>query len=195
MFQKIISFIKNINSSKNEFFGEVYFHDDFFRQIELFPKENSKYFQIENKQIEDFKEIHSDENGMSNAVYEIEGSEIIEIFEKKILVAEVETLLLNFGLNKIKSVFSGYIPNNYKCENIIAFKYESSEIFIEFENEFIKHIYLNQFRFQEKEENKILLQKILLEIGNKFDLILNDWNLAKMINLKEKKEIEKYFNE
>ena len=195
MLKKIISFLKNINSSKNEFFGEVYFHEEFFRQIELFPAENSKYFQIENKQIEDFREIHSDENGLSNAIYTIEGSEIVEISEKKILVTEVETILLNYGLNKIESVFSGYIPNNYKCENIIVFKYENSEIFIEFENEFIKHIYLNQFRFQEKEEIKIRLQEILHEIGIKFNLILNDWNLTEMINLKEKKDIEKYLNE
>jgi hypothetical protein len=195
MINKIFSFFKNPIVSKREVLDGAYFHDDFYRQIELFPLENWKYLAKENKQIEAFKVEHSDGNGLATAVYSIEGNEILEIIEKQILRNEVEILLLNLGLNKIEKVYSGYIPNNYKCENLIAYNFESAEIFIEYQNEIIKHIYLNEFRFQENEEIKTKLREILFEIGVKFDLILNDWNLAETINLKDKKEIEKYLNE
>ena len=195
MLNKIFSFFKHSNVSKTEVFDGIYFHDEFFRQIELFPAENWKYLTNENNQIEAFKEIHSDGKGLSTAVYEIEGNEILEVIEKKILLEEVETLLLNFNLNKNENVFSGYIPNNYKCENLIAYNLESAKIFIQYENEFIMHIYLNEFRFQQKEEIRIELKNILFEIGIKFDLIVNDWNLGLAIDLKEKTEIEKYLNE
>ena len=195
MINKIFSFFKNPIVSKREILDGTYFHDDFYRQIELYPLENSKYFTQENKQIEAFKKEHSDENGLATAVYSIEGNEILEIIEKQILRSEVEILLLNLGLNKIENVYSGYHPNNYRCENLIAFNFENSKIFIEYQNEIIKHIYLNEFRFQENEVIKAKLLEILFEIGVKFDLIMNDWNLAETINLKDKKEIEKYLNE
>lgn len=195
MLKKILSFLKNSNTSKNEIFDGVYFHDEFYRQIELFPAENWKYLTKENKQIEAFKEIHSDGKGLSNAIYEIENDGILEIIEKKIQKAEIETLLLNLGLNKNENVFSGYIPNNYKCENLIAYNLESAKIFIQYGNEIVNHIYLNEFRFQKSEEIKITLKNILFEIGVKFDLIANDWNLGEAINLKKKTEIEKYLNE
>ncbi len=195
MLNKILSFFKSSNTIKTEALDGIYFHDEFYRQIELFPSENWKYLAKENKQIEAFKEIHTDENGLSAAIYSIEGNEILEIYERKISLKEFEIFLLNLGLYKTENVFSGYAPKNYKCENIIAFNYNISEIFIEYENEIIKHIYLNKFRFIENDETKIKLKEILFEIGVKFDLILNDWNLSEVINLKEKKGIEKYLDE
>ncbi|WP_296149003.1 hypothetical protein [uncultured Flavobacterium sp.] len=72
MLKKIISFFKNSNIIKTEnveILDGVYFHEDFFRQVEFCPRENFEYLKLENKQVNEFSRIHSDGKGLFTDIY------------------------------------------------------------------------------------------------------------------------------
>ena len=98
-------------------------------------------------------------------------------------------------MEKIKNVYYLYGSTKIKCETTIAYKYKSAEIYLVYENEIVKDLFVDGFRFHQNNEDKEKLKIILNEIGIKFNLILNDWDLTEIIDLENKTEIEKYLNE
>lgn len=198
MLTKILSFFLNLNKSENKnlkILDGIYFHEDFFKQVEFCPRENFEYLIDENKKISKFGIDHSDGDGLFTDIYLREKNNEVTIFERKILLTNLEVILVNLGLVKVPNVYSGYSTLVEKCNNAIAYKLERAEIFIFFEKDYIKDFFVNGFRFHEDQIIKDKLQDTLFKIGTEYDLILNDWDLTEIIDLIDKKEIEKYLNE
>lgn len=199
MINKIVSFIKKFYSSKNEeesqILDGIYFHEDYFRQVEFLPRENYKFLKNENLKVKNFSEEHSDGNGLFTDIYLRQENEPKSILEKKIELNDLESTLNNLELEKVENVYTGYSSHKEKCSNMIAFKYDDAEIFIGLKENIIADLFVTGFRFFEDEKTKMKLENILYDIGTKYDLILNDWDLTEVIDLKDRNEIKKYLNE
>ncbi|MFH7000397.1 hypothetical protein ACHRVZ_20970 [Flavobacterium sp. FlaQc-57] len=182
---------KKINETQHE--NCVYFHEDLFNQVEFLPRENLSYLKTENKQIENFAEEHSIGLGFKDVYIRKENP--ITIADKKIAFEKIDKILMGIELNKSSEVYEGYGPTKWKCENTFAYTYDKAEIFISLKNGFVNDFWINNFRFHENSETKTKLKHILSKIGNEMDLILNDWDLTTIINLKDDSEIQKYLDE
>ena len=197
MINKIIAFFKKFYSVENEeteILDGTYFHEDDFRQVEFCPKENLDFLRNENSEVNKFAEEHSDGNGFTD-IYVREENNQKTILETQIKLSDLNSIMLNLELEKIEKVYTGYSSYREICENTIAYKFDYAEIFVITENDFVKDFFITGFRFYKNEEIKSKLEEILYKIGTEYDLILNDWDLAEIINLNDRKEIKKYLNE
>jgi len=190
--------IKNLlkNSNEDKWTPDkdaVYFHEDSFCQVEFIPRENMFYLKKENQEVDQFARKHFDGLGYTDVYARDENP--IKIIDKKIAFNKIDHTLIKLGLKKVVEVYSGYGSTSWKCENTFVYKVDEAEIFISTDGEIIKDFWIEGFRFYEDGEIKNKLKKVLSTIGNEFDLLLNDWNITAVIDLKKESEIEKYLNE
>ena len=171
----------------------VYFHEDFFNQVEFLPRENLFNLKKENEKIENFAEENFDGNGFTNIYLRNENPIIIA--NKKFTFEKLDKLLLNLDLKKNTEVYEGYGATKWKCENTFAYSYKSADIIITLKDNVVHDFWINGFRFHKDIETKSILKNILLTIGNEMDLILNDWDLSAVIDLKNENEVQKYLDE
>lgn len=171
----------------------VYFHEDFFNQVEFLPRENLLYLKKENEKIKNFAEENFDGNGFTDIYFRNENP--ITIANKKISYDKLDKLLLNQNLKKNIEVYEGYGSTKHKCKNTYAYSYKSANIIITLKDNVVCDFWINGFRFHKDIETKSKLKSILLIIGNEMDLVLNDWDLSVVIDLKNENEIQKYLNE
>ncbi len=197
MINKIIGFFKNfygVVNEETEILDGTYFHEDCFRQVEFCPKENIELLKSENNEVNKFAEEHSDGSGFTE-IYIREENNQKTILDKQIKLSNLNSMLLNLELEKIEKVYTGYSSLREICEDTVAYKYDEAEIFVTSENNFVKDFFITGFRFYENEDIKKKLEEILHKIGTEYDLILNDWDLSEIIDLNDRKEIQKYLNE
>jgi len=195
MINQIIKFIKNLYSQQEcevETLDRAYFHEDDFRQIEFLPRDNYEFLQNENLTIKNFADEHSDGFGFTDIHIREENQK--SIADQKIELSDLNSVLLELELEKIEEVFTGYGNHKEKCPNTIAYKFDRAEIFVVTEEKTVTDFFVTGFRHFDDAEIKIKLENILFQIGTKYNLVLNDWDLAEMIDLHDRKEIEKYLN-
>lgn len=198
MLDKLKTFLKRINNifeigtSKE---NSVYFHEDFFRQVEFCPIENLNFLKKENIAIKYFSEDHSDGNGLFTDIYVREENIPKLIYENKILTIELEHFLLDLGLSKINNVYTGYGSYKEKCKDTVAYVFDKIMIFVISKNEFVNDFFITGNRFHNDEDIKRKIEDVLYKIGIEYNLVLNDWDITEVINLSDKHEIKKYINE
>jgi len=171
----------------------VYFHEDSFNQVEFLPRENLSYLKTENEQIENFAEENFDGHGFKDVYVRKENP--MTIADRKIDFAKLDKILVELELEKTSEVYEGYSSARWKCENTFAYTYNRAEIFVTAKNDFVHEFWVNGFRFHEDTETKTKLKEVLLKIGNELNLILNDWDLTVVIDLKNEAETQKYLSE
>lgn len=171
----------------------VYFHEDIFNQVEFLPRENKEYLKSENKKIENFAKENFDGHGFTDIYVRDESPKTIS--DKKIDFEELDKILLTLGLEKIAEVYEGYGSGKWKCENTFAYVYDRAQIFVSLKDNLVHDFWVDGFRFHKDIETKNKLKSVLWRIGNEMNLLLNDWDLTVVIDLKEESEIEKYLNE
>lgn len=186
----------NINNSKDEYklnSDEVYLHEDFYCQIELLPLENTSELETENKKIDEFAKEHFDGAGFTDIYARNEHK--VKTSERKIPLEEFETFIISLGFKKMKNVYSGYGNYKEKCQNTEAYSIVGATIFCDHKSGLIDNIWLDGFRFNNKSSFIKEMTEGLFQIGEKWRLTLNDWDLTENINLKNKSEIELYIKE
>lgn len=171
----------------------VYFHEDIFNQVEFLPRENKEYLKCENKKIENFAKENFDGHGFTDIYVRDESPKTIS--DKKIDFEELDKILLTLGLEKIAEVYEGYGSGKWKCENTFAYVYDRAQIFVSLKDNLVHDFWVDGFRFHKDIETKNKLKSVLWRIGSEMNLLLNDWDLTVVIDLKEESEIEKYLNE
>ena len=92
-------------------------------------------------------------------------------------------------------MYSGYSSFAERCKNTLGFKLDSTVVYCDFENDLIKNIWIDNFRFSNSYDKKEQLINGLFAIGEKWNLILNDWDLTETFDLINKGEIERYISE
>ena len=171
----------------------VYFHEDTFNQVEFLPRENKEYLKSENQKIENFSKENFDGHGFTDIYIRDESPKTIA--DKKIDFEELDKILLTLGLEKITEVYEGYGSGKWKCENTFAYVYDSAQIFVSLKDNLVHDFWVDGFRFHKNDETKNKLKSVLWKIGDELNLLLNDWDLTVVIDLKDESEIEKYLNE
>lgn len=163
--------------------GTIFYHEDDFCQIEIVPKENLSDLLKQAGNIADF----SAENGYSDIYVREENK--VSLKSREIDKTELEKLLTDLGTEKHTEVITGY--GSYyrvKSENTIGFGKEYSAVYFDFENDKVKNIWItNLFGL-----NHYKVVDVLSKIGEKWNLVLMDWNSSELIDLSNKEMINKY---
>lgn len=163
--------------------GTIFYHEDDLCQIEIVPKENLSELIKQAENISDF----SSENGYSDIYVREENK--ISLKSKKINKSELESLLEKLGTEKHTEILTGYGSGyRVKSENTIGFGKDYSAVYFDFENDIVKNIWITNLDGL-NHENVI---NVLSEIGEKWNLVMMDWNSSELIDLLNKKMIKKY---
>ena len=192
-----MGFLKKLfgDRSENEMDAtEIYFHEDLYCQVEIIPRENSVNLDLENDKINEFSEEHFDGVGYTD-VYARDGHGI-KTCERGIQVDELDELITNIGFEKKNEIYTGYGAYKVKCKKTIGYHLDGAIIYCDFdENQLIQNIWIDGFRFNGKSTFKPQMIQALNELGKRWNLILNDWDLCEKIDLEVENEISSYIDE
>lgn len=173
--------------------GEIYLHEDLYLQVEFVPRENSNDLSSENDAIKEFADKHRDGIGFTD-VY-VRDEQKIKTSSRNIRLDEFEELVLKSGLTKLDSVYTGYGNYKEKCTATNAYKIDNAAIFCDYDGNLVKNIWIDGFRFNAESKHINIMVNSLHEIGEHWNLILNDWDLSETIDLKSKEQIQAYITE
>ena len=163
--------------------GTIFYHEDDFCQIEIVPKENLSDLLKQADNIADF----TAEKGYSDIYVREENK--VSLKSREIEKTELEKLLTELGTEKHTEVITGYGSDyRVKSENTIGYGKEYSAVYFDFENDKVKNIWItNLFGL-----NHDRVVDVLSKIGEKWNLVLMDWNRSELIDLSNKEMINKY---
>jgi hypothetical protein len=168
----------------------VYYHEDSYRQIELIPEKN--YFKTLND-IDNLPLVPNDQYGYAISIQRDE--HLIKTESLKIPLLEINDLLSPLSLNFFQEVKTGY-SNQYKIKrNTIAFGFERVGIFIESDEGIVVNIWLCLSpEFKQSKTSDNLLNALHL-IGDKYGLVLIDWDEESVIRLSFIQSVKNHLQE
>lgn len=182
---------KKGNSDRCE--NSLYLHEDLYCQVEVVPRENAANVKEENEKIEEFAKEHRTGIGFSD-IYMRDGHNV-KTSEREIPIHEFELLIQSCGFQKADKVYIGYGSDKEVGLNTLGFKLESSAVFCDVKNDTVENIWIDGFRYNKHSAYKEQLINVLFALGEKWNLILNDWDLTETIDISNKKSIEEYISE
>ena len=169
---------------------DLFYHEDDYLQIEIIP--NSNLFQ-QNKVLTDINTEPS-EYGFTNISFR--NAKNNPTSHLNINVNKLKEYLKKHSLVEFREVYSGYGSNSIYQRNTISYGFEDYAILFNFEKETVQNIWMVfNPKLKMPFPSYSNLSKTLFLIGYEYDMILIDWNDEKIINLKNKKDIEYYLNE
>lgn len=167
---------------------KIYFSEDDFCQRELLPIENLEFCKKEMNEIEEFAEEHQDNFGFTDTMLREENPNGLK--ERKIEEKEFRTVILEF-LPAYDIVETGYGTYWETCKNIFAFgKDEEFIIFYQRSEGKIEKIWIELRLTEETSKNKA--EELLILLGEKYHLLLADWGLTEVIDLRNQKAVQSY---
>lgn len=179
---------KTLDSKSKDYLPS--FWEDDFCQIEIVPIENQDYIKEQITQIDSLSKKSHDGLGYT----EIYGRDSMPIstITKEIRIDYFEKVLESFDFQRAKQI--RYDADKLlDCQNgkIKAFGFNSFTIFFDFDDEFVKNIWIsNGLIVSTKEYDNI--KSALYALGDECNFILIDWNSLKITDLKNKTHIDKY---
>jgi len=180
--------LKRLMFNKKE--KDLFYHEDDYLQVEIISKSN--VFE-QSKTLSDINYDFS-EYGFSNIGFRKAKKKPTSSLN--INVNEFKEYLKKYSLIKFNKTYSGYSSNSAPKENTISYGFEDYAILFDYKKEVVQNIWIVfSPKLKMPFPSYSNLSKALYLIGNKYDMILVDWNEERMINLKSKKDIENYLNE
>ena len=177
---------KKVSNYKKANSETIFYHEDDYRQVEIVPKENLSELLKEADNIEEFSSENFEGTGFKN-IY-VRGEETFNLIDKKIYKVELEKILDDFPIKKYETVSTGIRPGEMLSKETIGYGKNYNGIFFQFENEVVSAIWIAG-RIMNDDESVF---EILKRIGQKWELLLMDWNSLKLIDLKNELQIENY---
>lgn len=168
---------------------DLFFHEDFFCQIELVPKENC--FHIK-RTFESFPEA-IDKNGFNSCIVRPEHP--ISVAEKQIPFKAIKAVLDSTTNGFYANVYSGYGNNKFRIKDAFAWDHNHYGIFVQHNNQVVERIWLWYEHQFVQNNNGEPLCKALNTLGNRFSLILADWNRELAIDLSSTNKISAYLTD
>jgi hypothetical protein len=141
-----------------------------FRQVEIVPSENLQLLTDVSKTIDD------------------RNLEEIKLSERKISIQELENLINKLELDRITTVLENDSQVRDQQVDCVGFGKSKQAIFYSFKGEIIQYIWLTGHWTMDKKK----LGNFLDELGQRWDVLLQDDNLRLTIDLKNKNSIEDY---
>lgn len=170
--------------------ASILYHEDDFCQVEILPKENLPALKRESSKINDFSEEHFDGAFHAHTYFPWDQNKT-ELRDRGIRASDIELSLEKLGFERIENVLTGQ-GNAFKelHMNCVAFGQGDSAIYYDFEGNIVQHIWLTNHWVMDYEK----LGSCLQEIGMKWNLLLQDWNLAISIDLTHRQAIDDYLS-
>lgn len=166
----------------------IFYHEDDYLQVEILPSENYTNLKIESEKVETFAKEHFDGEGFTD-IYVRNDKNKVKLSQKQIAPKELEEILSLIGLNRIANVLTGYGQTfREPRKDCIAFGKDYCAVYYSFKDNIVQHIWFTDHWSMDREK----LASCLHEIGQWWDLVFQDWNLAVTIDLKEKNSIDQY---
>ena len=178
------------NISQNEDKNLPSFWEDDYCQVEIVPRKNVEHIQTSIKQIVDFTEKTRTEYGFT-AIFMREGMPFPTLNEE-LRIDYLEKLLTEKGFEKAKQIrYDGYTITDFSKTTSNAFSLPCFNFFYDCKDEFINNIWSSTSLITSTDHfNKIL--ETLYELGEGCELVLINWNSSELIDLSDRKQIEKY---
>ena len=169
----------------------IFYHEDFYRQIELIPQEN--YFKAL-KDISDNRIDYEAEHGFVS---------IVEREEQKIRTEDlniqfdlVNHKLERLTIRKYNIVKTGYSNTVTIKKNTVALGFERIALFFELtQSGIIKNIWLCQSTDLPKVSISNNLLNAMVALGREYNLILIDWNEEVAVRISSIKAVKSYLEE
>lgn len=179
---------KTIDSKSKDYLPS--FWEDDFCQIEMVPAENLDYIKEQITQIDSLSQKANEGLGFT----EIHGRDSMPTLTitKEIRIDYFEKVLVSFEFQRAKEI--RYDADKLlDCQNgkIKAFGFNSFTIFFDFDDEFVKNIWISNGLIVSTNEYDSI-KSALYVLGEECDFILIDWNSLKVADLKDKTQIDKY---
>ena len=168
----------------------IFFHEDFYRMIELIPKQN--YFAT-NRAIEELPHVEGTESGFFNC--NIIPEHPVKVETLKIPFDDIKNILEPLALSFHNTITSGYSTTTYNVDDTVAWGFERYGLFIEYSNNMTKSIWLcNSAKFSKCNLGQSLF-KAIFSLATNINLILVDWNRDITVDISNKKKLKDYLNQ
>jgi len=171
-----------------ELTNSIFYHEDDYRQVEIIPFENFNELIKQAANVQDFSEKHFDEGGFTDMMMREENG--FKLIQREIQPGELDLILSELNIKRYTEVSTGIRPGEMICKNTYGYGENYNGIFFDFDSESVKGIWIAGSPNVKKEK----FIQTLSTIGNKWNLLLMDWNSLELIDLKDKEQIEKYLN-
>ena len=171
----------------------IYFHEDIYCQVEFVPRENWKCLESENRKIDVFSAEHFEGAGFTD-IYERDEYDIKTI-QRQIEIWKFEELLTDIGFTKVSNVHSGYGNFEEKCSDTFAFTIDNATIFYDTQESLIENIWIDGFRFSGESNYVEHMIQGLSQIGKRWNLVLNDWDLCETVDLEREDAVKAYIRD
>ncbi|ANH81285.1 hypothetical protein A8C56_10065 [Niabella ginsenosidivorans] len=171
--------------------NSIFFHEDFYRQIELIPEEN--YFGTRKDIDQNFIQEEPSKYGFINITERKEQAIKTEVL--RIHMDIIENVLSPFTIKKFDTVITGYNKTEILKENIMALGFERFALFFETKLNIVNNIWMSQSADLPRETSNSKLLQALTILGKQFKLILVDWNEEIVVRLSSTTTLQHYLKE
>jgi hypothetical protein len=185
---KISGFQKNKADKPYPYKNILHLWEDDYLMLELLPAENLAFVQAETQRINNFAREHFDGSGFTDITPIAEKP--VPTIEKLIDIAEIESMLNNTGLEKIKQFHMQGVGLLEGAKAPLGFGTNKFAIMCERQNDLLKDIWITGHTDTEADQQK-LVAAILL-IGRHFNFIAVNWYQGQYYNLMEKEMVEEF---
>jgi hypothetical protein len=171
----------------------IFFHEDDYCQVQLTVKENLTHLQKEAEEVLGFAKEHFDGSGFTDM--KVRGEMPFKLSERQIKNNDIEPMIAKTGFTKISKVFTGY-GQSYREElkSTKAYGKNGCAIFYDFKDSFVGHIWLD-YHWGNLQTDKDSLCSCLIALGQKWNLVLMDWNQLKLVDLSDSSATRTYLTE
>ncbi|HZV71840.1 MAG TPA: hypothetical protein VFG10_19975 [Saprospiraceae bacterium] len=177
-------------AKSNETFNRItiFYHEDDFCQIEILPGDNFINLKVESQIIRTLAKENFDGTGFTD-IHVRDDKSRTNLNQLQIKPEDVDNIFKLLGTDRISNVITGY-GQTYRIphENCIAFGKDYNAIYYDFKDNIVQHIWLTN----PKNINRTELIECLYELGNNWNLLLQDWNRTISVDLRNKQEINNY---
>jgi len=165
----------------------IFFHEDSYGQIEFMPEKN--FFNVQ-KYIEN---LTTQDNSLLGFQKITERDKpLLKLEDLKIPTEEIHSLLSQNSINYFPIVNTGFGNKSIIKESTVAFGFERLGVFVESNNSIVNNLWIGLSSKFQSSKSCINLLKTLQLLGEKYQLILIDWDEKVIIRLQNLNDVKQY---
>jgi hypothetical protein len=165
----------------------IFYHEDFYRQIELVPEEN--YFAT-GRFIDELPPKEGSIYGINNIT--VRPEQKITLLERNITVEEINKILSPISLLYSENVTTGYGQSMWKEKKIFVWGFEQFGLFVKYQKTLIEAIWLSDSPVFPQLKTSKHLANAIFRISKQYSLILIDWNKEIICRIRSENDVKEY---
>jgi hypothetical protein len=168
----------------------LFFHEDFYKQIELVPRQN--YFATQ-RVIAELPHEQEPDEGFLTCVVRPEHP--VRISDEKITLDQVNGKLKPLALSYHDQIVSGYSNSTYEVPDAIAWGFERFGIFVESKGDTVTGLWLCRSTKFSADNSGHALKEAIMTLSSEFSLVLVDWNQEILVDTSKERPLRNYLIE